>query len=486
MRLGELTKSVLGALILAPNLLEATDLGNSDFIGRDREVFEIITQLWEDGRPAEIDPVLLAKRLGGNGSAVYVSELLDGRARTAPEIFAGRVRALRLDRLAGRISRGLQKELEQYQKTQTPPDLAGLKAAFEELRALENPKPREPLLGNLADVQPEPVTWLWEPYFPASKLIAIGGDPDSGKSWFALSLAARLSRGLPWPDGSPNNCIGSTVYLSGEDEAGDTLRPRIDSLGGDPGKIRFLARDSLLDLTSPELLQELENEISEVKDCRLLVLDPAFDFTGGINPNATEQSRAFLGVLKPLSKRLSMATLLILHTRKNEVQRAIDYLGGSKSGWAGKVRAAFGIEPSKEDETRRILFKIKSNLAPVNPPKLAFRITQGRLEFEARPADVTTLELLKHEPSEDGPQIREAKDFLRTILASGPLLPCDVYDQAREAGIARRTLDRAKPKAGVDSFKDGPRWKWFLKDGNLHSQVGNLPSEKALSAGRQV
>ena len=475
-----LERAVLGPIMLRPALLAAVDLSADEFpAGLMRKAFEAMSSIYEDLKPAEIDPEILLSRLGsnGNGTAAFVGSLMNELVRVEPELFKARVLEMRRRRIRLRILGDIEKALKAEEQSGEI-DVVAFDAARGRLRELDALEAMgeevDPILGNLADVEPEPVLWLWEPYFPAGKLIGLGGDPDLGKSWFALQIAACLSRGLIWPDGGKNTTIGSTVYLSGEDDPADTLRPRLDSLGGDPKKVFFLNRDGL-DLTSQEMIDALEAEIKKIPDCRLLVLDPAFDFTGKTNPNAVEQARSFLGPIKALAKRLSIAVLLIIHAKKGQVDKAIDWVGGSKSGWAGKFRALFGIEKTNEDPTRRIFFKIKANLSPIEPPKIAFRIVTGRLEFEAAPAAIEVSELLRHDHSDDGLQITEAVKFLRSILADGPMDPPEVYRQAIAAGFARRTIERAKQRAGVESVKDGLRWRWHLvKVGGLHSVKGEI------------
>lgn len=469
----DLARIVLGALVLKPGLLEGSDIGVGDFpAGRLRETFSAISDQWEIERPEKIDEILLSQKIGGNGSAAFISSLIDGRIKLDSETFRRRVHELRRGALRRRALIDTAVALRTEEKTGVvdPEEFERVRDTIKRLDDLgtSTPSAAESILGNLGDVQAEPVSWLWEPYFPLGKMIGLGGDPDAGKSWFALQVAACLSRGFTWPDGQKNSAPGSTVFLSGEDDPADTLRPRLDGMGADASKIYFLSRESL-DLSSGETIAKLEAEIMKIGDVRLIVMDPAFDFSGGINPNAVEQSRAFLNPIQALTRRLAVSTLLIVHSRKGAVDKVIDWIGGSKSGWAGKFRALFGIERTADDLMRRVFFKIKSNLAPVEPPQLAFRIVHGRLEFESRPAEISISELLRPDLSEDGLQITEAAKFLRVVLAEGSLASDDVYKQAKEAGFSQRTIERAKPRAGAKSEKIGPQWRWTL---------GGLPNEK--------
>jgi hypothetical protein len=51
----------------------------------------------------------------------------------------------------------------------------------------------------LSKVEPQPITWLWPGQIACSKLTMIAGHPGLGESLVTLDLAARVSRGSPWP-----------------------------------------------------------------------------------------------------------------------------------------------------------------------------------------------------------------------------------------------------------------------------------------------
>ncbi|WP_286726246.1 AAA family ATPase, partial [Pelotomaculum sp. PtaB.Bin117] len=71
----------------------------------------------------------------------------------------------------------------------------------------------------MADVEPEPVSFLWEPYIPLGKITLLEGDPGCGKTWVALAIASAISTGSPLPDSENGRCImrrepGSVIYLT--------------------------------------------------------------------------------------------------------------------------------------------------------------------------------------------------------------------------------------------------------------------------------
>jgi hypothetical protein len=60
--------------------------------------------------------------------------------------------------------------------------------------------------------------------------------------------------------------------------------------------------------------------------------------------------------------------------------------------------------------------------------------------------------------------VREAKHFLREALADGPRLAKDVEADAKNVGIAERTLRRARKALKVNATKAGftAPWMWAL------------------------
>ena len=47
----------------------------------------------------------------------------------------------------------------------------------------------------LADLQPQPVEWLWQHRLAAGTLAMLSGGPGSGKTWVALAIAAAMTTG---------------------------------------------------------------------------------------------------------------------------------------------------------------------------------------------------------------------------------------------------------------------------------------------------
>jgi hypothetical protein len=114
---------------------------------------------------------------------------------------------------------------------------------------------------SLADIQPEPVKWLWEGRIPFGKVTLLESEAGVGKSTLTLELAARVSRGAPMPLMKTHADPANVIIFSGDDGLADTVRPRLDVAGADLSRI--WAVDS-----------EIEKEDVAKLHPALIILDP--------------------------------------------------------------------------------------------------------------------------------------------------------------------------------------------------------------------
>ena len=68
----------------------------------------------------------------------------------------------------------------------------------------------------------------------------IAGNPGLGKSQIAASIAAIVTTGGLWPVDQQQCKAGSVVFLNGEDDPADTLRPRLQAAGADLDCVYFV------------------------------------------------------------------------------------------------------------------------------------------------------------------------------------------------------------------------------------------------------
>jgi len=346
----------------------------------------------------------------------------------------------------------------------------------------------------LKEVQPERVSWLWHGYFPLGKLSIIDGDPGLGKSTLSLDLVARVSRGAAMPDGS-TGVHGGAVLITCEDGLADTVVPRLQAAGADLNHV--VALQGVPDgegQLRPPTVEDIEGIRAACKavDASIVIIDPLMaHLDGAVNSYRDQDVRRALNPLALLAEELHVAIILIRHLNKGAGQAI--YRGGGSIGITGIARTAYLVARDPEDEDRRVLAKLKNNLGP-EPPSLSFEIQGvgdtsvicwgGESHHRAE-----ALLALPTDGDEHSAQ-DEAKDFLRDVLSGGPVKAKDVQKEAREAGLAEKTLRRAKKALGVVAKKQdfAGGWLWHLpEDGHenpkMATQIEWAPSQDLAALG---
>jgi len=334
----------------------------------------------------------------------------------------------------------------------------------------------------LADIDPQPIRWLWRGWIPAGKITILDGDPGLGKSLLALDLAARVSTGRPMPNSASSLPASGVVLLSAEDDPADTIRPRLDAVGGDPSRVVMLntVRVRTGEGRTVDRMPTLA-DVAELRaavkrtDARLLIIDPLMAYLGGADSHVDSEIRSRFAPLAELAAATHVAVLVIRHLNKKGGVGNPIYRGGGSIGIIAAARAGMLVAPDPDDTGRRVLAATKSNLAPL-PPALAYRIEAvddvPTISWLGR-TDYTAGQLLEATNTDARPShaLEEGKDFLRRLLAAGPVVVSEVKEAAREVGISEPTLRRAKTALDIRAVQDRSGagrgvsgWSWVLGD----------------------
>jgi len=340
-----------------------------------------------------------------------------------------------------------------------------------------------PVMVCMADVKSEPVRWLWPLRIALGKLTVIAGDPNLGKSFITLDLAARVSTGSGWPDDSGYRTEpGGVVLLSAEDDVADTIRPRLDAAQAAVERISVLQAVERFEEGTGRLekcaftladVDALEEAIHKTGDCRLVVVDPISAYMGRTDSHVNAEVRAVLAPLSELAARRGVAVVAVTHLRKGDgpaIYRAMGSLA-----FVAAARAAYGVIRDPEDTSgeRRLFLTLKNNLAP-DRSGLAYRLTvpdggtMPVVDWEPDPVTVNPDDLFAMVTRRRGPvpvERTEAEAWLQTALSGGPQPAADLFREAEAVGISGATLRRAKTAlACVRAQKSGygNGWTWEL------------------------
>jgi putative DNA primase/helicase len=325
----------------------------------------------------------------------------------------------------------------------------------------------EPVLVNLADVEPEPVRWLWGTRVPLGKVTIFAGDPGLGKSLAALWLAAQVTR---------QN--GDVVILSAEDAPSDTIRPRSDALGANVRRVHLLkaVRLTTSDGKQGERTLRLDRDIEQIAEAIrrhpetvLVIIDPLSAYMGSIDSRSDEQVRSILAPLADLAAKTGVAIVCIKHLNKAEEKSAI-YRAGGSIGFVAAARVVWIFTKDRQDPDRRLMLLAKSNIS-ADPRGLAYCIIQSEsgqpvIQWESEPVNIDLEDALMPVAVERESALDGAKRWLQQLLGTGPMSAKDVEEAAERAGLSQATVRRAAAALRVGRKREGygsdGHWVWSL------------------------
>lgn len=340
-----------------------------------------------------------------------------------------------------------------------------------------------------ADIETRPVGWLRQNVFVAGAINLLIGMPDVGKTVQTCDTAARVTTGEAWPPVGgvrASNKPGSVVFLCAEDSPETTLVSRLKCAGANLNKVHFIegvarvdvkgnrVRDSFDIVKDVQHIKELADRLGDV---RLVIIDPLDSYINAkTDTNIGNQARAALWPLKDWCEQSGVTAIIVHHFNKSSTTNAMDRVSGARS-FGALPRSVWAIGRDPDDESRTIMAPIKLNLIRHDLKRsLAYRVESSTIN-----ADVPVVVWIDEDINVNANAIVEGKsvrtqkniaaDWLRDMLANGPMPATDLKANAEEAGISWRTIEKAKDAAGAASYPvyDPAKcridsWVWKLRD----------------------
>lgn len=347
----------------------------------------------------------------------------------------------------------------------------------------ENAEPVSLLVyRRLSDVKARPIRWLWQGRMARGKVSMIAGHPGRGKSQITASMAAVITTGGQWPVDRTHCEQGSVVFLSAEDSAEDTIKPRLEAAGADTRETYVLdavrdigekgePRERTFNLARD--LPRLGAMLEKLSNVAMVVIDPITAYLGDTDSHKNADIRALLAPLSKLAEQYEVAVVCVSHLNKGGGSSdALLRVTGSLA-FVAASRAAFIVANDPDNSARRLFLPAKNNLGndqsglafSIEPHAVGNGIETSRVVWEAEPVAVTADEALAPElANEERSAADEAIGWLRDLLDDGPLKASDVQKDARQAGIGDKALRRARERLGIKPrkrhFSGG--WEWAL------------------------
>jgi len=345
-----------------------------------------------------------------------------------------------------------------------------------------------------ADIVMEAISWLWALWLACGKLHILAGEAGTGKTTIALWLASILSCGGRWPDGTRSE-VGNVLIWSGEDDPKDTLVPRLRAAGADLSRVYIIsgvqAGQDVRAFDPSKDMEGLLDAAQRIGGVKMLILDPIVNAVSGDSHKNTEVRRGLQPVVD-FGTRTGCAILGITHFSKGSVGRSpLERLVGSLAfgALARVVMVAATRENQDDAPTSRIFMRAKSNIGPDDggygydleqtpilekPEICASRVTWGKA-IDGKARDV--LNQAEAVKDSESTAIAEARAFLREALSDGKRSAAELKAEAQEAGVAWRTVERAKDGLVIvekGGKAEGKKWFWRLE--NKDRQVTPPPS----------
>ncbi len=327
------------------------------------------------------------------------------------------------------------------------------------------------------------IEWTWERRMAKGKLTLLAGFGGVGKGLVAVRLSADVTRGnaLPGdPDGTRRE-PAVVAFISMEDNASDTILPRLRLAGADLEKVAVWGVE--VEAPPPSLPSGAEALCKWIEEHRpaLLILDPITSFFDkDIDMNRDTDVRRALRPLVRLAAELGFVILGIIHIRKagngagpSSSEPAFHRILGSV-GLPNVARSTVMLTRIPGEVRRgpeRALVFDKVNLAPDDAP--ATKICLVGHNGEDHPSAEWRGDLdLSADSLFDGPApaeslgaaVQDATDFLLAEVEDGPRASTVLQSAARDAGISWPSCRRAKEALNgrIVARQSGGVWLWEL------------------------
>ena len=283
----------------------------------------------------------------------------------------------------------------------------------------------------LSDIETRPVQWLWPQRIPSGKLTILEGEAGIGTSLLALTLAACVSGGHPFPDGAPCS-QGKVLLIAPQSSPATILKPRLEAAQGEPSQVSLLNTTETLDVqritlydrpfSLPDHFPILEDTVARHHPL-LVIIDPLTLVMHGSQSNISDM----LFQLAALAERTTCAILLVRHLTSQRAATSLVRDTGFP-GLTAAISTILRLINDPDSDQQRLLAGIKHTLSSA-PAILKFRLatTPAGIPILHNQGETRPFSLIKPDVSNLSTQ-RQA--ILRLLGESlHPLTPAEIARQ---------------------------------------------------------
>lgn len=280
--------------------------------------------------------------------------------------------------------------------------------------------------GDALDQLPPP-EWLLPGWLEMNSVAQIFGEPGVGKSFIALDIAARVSRGLGWPtaDNTPARPL-RVAYVIAEGVLGLAERKRAwETKHGRVGDMLFHPRAIQINGTHKDPLQwEAATEFLSTWGPALIIVDTQARCTLGVEENSPKEMNQVYDKIEQMQRKTGACVLLVHHTSK----------GGQTARGTNAVKGAVATEIHLRSSYGRIRVKCTKQKDTREPNDVYFELEDI--------GDSAVPRLTVEVPAELSESVKrnDSKMLVRQYLSEHPDVPQTTKEICEAIEVSRPTV----------------------------------------------
>lgn len=326
----------------------------------------------------------------------------------------------------------------------------------------------------LKDVIAKEVEWLWRPYIAFGKVTLIQGKTGIGKTSLMIKIISDLSNGLYPPTMFRSELLPqdekkplTTFYVSIENGIDDTITPLFDLMGGNRDYVQYQdEREEHFVLNGDEI-----RECVKTTGAKLIVVDPWQQFLDNASSTDNNALRNMIRDVQNAAEETGAAVVLCGNYTKAVLGSDLTKgLGGSELN--NTLRSILTVKDC-DDPSERLLTVTKMSFLGKEMEPVRFRQDENfRIEYvyddvstdEYAIEENTLTALAEKEEEKTLTKTERTAEFLKELLADGPMDSNDVKRAVIEAGFSMTTVNRVKKELVLIEQQPDKSSVWRLKE----------------------